>query len=146
MIKQLDLLDTSQYQRTQTFTDWELENSKCTDSDTEFCTDSDTPSTIYKYVVSESKCTSQGAASNCTTHGTIQEYESKGSSRSTKKYFRYQWREGNRIHHRHIPGGNISDLLAKKRAALVQCEIDAGKTPSEIVAFIKGFKVLHQKR
>jgi hypothetical protein len=132
MIKQLALLDTSQYQQTQTFSDWELENSKCTDSDTS--------SNIHKCVVSESKCTNVEKLDECTTHGTIQEYESKGTSRGTKKYFRYQWREGKRIRHRHIPGGNINDLLAKKRAALVQCQIDVGKTPSEIVEFIKSFR------
>jgi hypothetical protein len=122
MIKQLTLLDTAMYQETQTFSDWELENQ---------CTDSVTDSKPSNIVVTESKCTSSGC---------VEIYVTAGTSRCEKKYFRFTWREKNRVKHHHIPGGNIDSISAKKRAALVQVEIDNGRSPGEIVEFIKTFK------
>jgi hypothetical protein len=43
------------------------------------------------------------------------------------------------MRHCHIPGGNIDSISAKKRAALVQVEIDSGRSSKEIVEFIKSF-------
>ncbi|MGL5876399.1 MAG: hypothetical protein ACRC2V_01215 [Xenococcaceae cyanobacterium] len=122
MIKQLSLLDTEMYQASQSQVDWEIENSGCTDSISN-------PKHL-NHVDIESKCT---------TNGTINIYYGGGTSRGEKKYYRFSWREKNRMCHRHISGGNIDSQLAKKRAALVQCEIDLGRTPSEIVKYIKSF-------
>jgi len=94
------------------------------------CTDSISTSKYSNHVDSESKCTN---------HGVINIYSSGGTSRGKKKYYRYSWREKNRMIHIHIPGGNIDSISAKKRAALVQCEIDNGRSPVEIVEFIKSF-------
>ncbi len=122
MIKQLALLDTSLYQESQSLVDWELENSECTDSVTD--------SKHSNYVVTESICTSIGC---------IEIYCTGGTSRCEKKYYRFTWREKNRIKHCHIPGGNIDSVTAKKRAALVQCEIDRSRSPERIVEYIKSF-------
>ena len=73
------------------------------------------------------------------SNGAVTIYYSGGTSRGKQKYFRYSWREGSRMKHCHIPGGNIDSISAKKRAALVQCEIEADRSPVEIVAFIKSF-------
>ncbi len=103
----------------------------CTKSVDDFCTDSVTDSNAQNCVVTESICTKFGC---------VEVYCTGGTSRGDKKYYRFTWRSGNRVKHRHIPGGNSDSMLAKKRAALVQCEIDAGRSPEEIVKFIKSWK------
>jgi hypothetical protein len=73
------------------------------------------------------------------SNGAVNIYYAGGTSRGKKKYYRYSWREKNKMRHCHIPGGNIDSISAKKRAALVQCEIDSGRSSKEIVEFIKSF-------
>lgn len=74
------------------------------------------------------------------SNGAVNIYYSGGTSRGKQKYYRYSWREKNRMRHCHIPGGNIDSMLAKKRAALVQVEIDSGRSSSKILEFIKSFR------
>jgi hypothetical protein len=122
MIKQISLFDTSVYQESQSLVDWQLENRGCTDS-----------------ISSSKHLHNVDIESKCTSNGVINIYYAGGTSRGQKKYYRFSWREKNRMRHCHIPGGNIDSISAKKRAALVQVEIDLGRSPDEIVDFIKSF-------
>lgn len=66
-------------------------------------------------------------------HHDIYEVPSHG-----KRYYRYVVTQGHRvIESRHIPGGNINNPKAKQRAARVRSWIEAGMSPSDIIAFIK---------
>lgn len=74
------------------------------------------------------------------SNGAVTIYYAGGTSRGKQKYYRYSYRDGKRMKHCHIPGGNIDSISAKKRAALVQVEIDSSRSPSEILEFIKSFR------
>jgi hypothetical protein len=139
--KQLTLFGVSQYEHTRSRFGTVVKNdslTNCTNKDDSFCTDSLTDCNPHERVVSESKCTS-GEAALQRTNGVINIYAPGGSSRGENKYYRYSWRENNRVHHKHIPGGHTCCMTAIKRAALVQCEIDLGRSPDVIVEFIKSF-------
>lgn len=81
----------------------------------------------------------QGFELDSESSGVINTYSPGGTSRTNKKYYRYSYRDKNRMIHKHIPGGNIDSTCAKKRAALVQVEIDSLRSPDQIVEYIKTF-------
>jgi hypothetical protein len=139
--KQLTLFGVSEYEPTQSRFGTVVKNDSltdCTNEDDSFCTDSLTDCNRHGRVVSESKCTNEEAAPQC-TNGVINIYTPGGSSRGENKYYRYSWREKNRVHHKHIPGGHTCSIAAIERVELVQSEINAGKTPNEIVKLISSF-------
>ncbi|HLO84910.1 MAG TPA: hypothetical protein VK203_07845 [Nostocaceae cyanobacterium] len=47
-------------------------------------------------------------------------------------YYRYCWMEGRKIHHIHIPGGNINSTVARNRKQRVEEAIRAGESPADI--------------
>lgn len=69
----------------------------------------------------------------------IEEYSP--SNRKQHKYYRYCWKVSGRgrIHHKHIPGGNISAALAIYRKKDIEAEILIGTDPMEILAMINQF-------
>ncbi|NJO60101.1 MAG: hypothetical protein HC836_18050 [Richelia sp. RM2_1_2] len=67
----------------------------------------------------------------------IEEYSP--SNRKQHKYYRYCWKVSGRIHHKHIPGGNIASAIAIYRKEDIQAEILIGTDPIEIVAMINVF-------
>jgi hypothetical protein len=64
-------------------------------------------------------------------------YKPAGTARGDLKYFRYSFREGNRIKHLHIPGGNTSRPKAQSNAEAVRKAIASGKSPQYIKQMIK---------
>ncbi|MBD2386920.1 hypothetical protein [Cylindrospermum sp. FACHB-282] len=60
--------------------------------------------------------------------------------RSQKKhyYFRYCWyeRTTRKIHHTHIPGGNVKSAIAQQKKQVVENAIALGKSPAEIEKII----------
>ena len=105
--------------------------------DDDLCTDSLTDLKYHYSVVSESKCTTEKLVSE--SSGTINTYCAAGKARGHNQYFRYSWRDGNRVRHRHIPGGNIDSLTAQKRVAMILLEIGVGRSPEYILEMIKSF-------
>ncbi|BAU63037.1 hypothetical protein STA3757_03920 [Stanieria sp. NIES-3757] len=60
-------------------------------------------------------------------------------SRRKSEYFRYMCRRGNRLKHHHIPGGNILDPLAQKRALQIKQMINTNASYLQIVNVIQNF-------
>lgn len=52
------------------------------------------------------------------------------------EYYRYVWMEGQKLRHRHIPGGNINSPTSRAARLFVLCAIASGKSPTEIVQLI----------
>lgn len=52
--------------------------------------------------------------------------------RKELRYYRYCFTTARRIHHCHIPGGNIRSGTSKHRAALVESMIEASYRPEQI--------------
>ncbi len=73
------------------------------------------------------------------SNGYLETYRPGGSARSDRLYYRYCYRDGNRITHIHIPGGNVNNPIAQKRADRVREMIRAGKPPEEILGAIADF-------
>ncbi|NJN13170.1 MAG: hypothetical protein HC836_19580 [Richelia sp. RM2_1_2] len=67
----------------------------------------------------------------------IEEYSP--SNRKQHKYYRYCWKLNGRIHHKHIPGGNVHSAIAIYRMRDIQVEILIGTRPCEILAMINQF-------
>ncbi|GAB4209657.1 MAG: hypothetical protein Fur006_69610 [Coleofasciculaceae cyanobacterium] len=66
-------------------------------------------------------------------------YTPRGSFRADCQYFRYSYRDGNQIRHRHIPGGNIHSSLAQSRRDEVEQAVTLGKSSEEIVQMISSW-------
>lgn len=94
-----------------------------------FCTDSLSNYNPYHSVAIESK--------SSTDNGHIGTYTAGGSCRSQNKYFRYSYRDGNKMKHLHIRGGNTEAIAAETNAFLIQLEIDRNQSVKEIIKFIK---------
>lgn len=54
-------------------------------------------------------------------------------------YYRYLWMSGRKIHHVHIPGGNVESAIAKSRKSQVEAAIADGATPVEIKQLIRSW-------
>jgi len=67
----------------------------------------------------------------------VNQYSPKGTARGGFAYFRFSYKEGSRVLHVHIKGGNVRSSLAQARAALVRDAAREGKSNSEIVRTIK---------
>ncbi|MCC5670882.1 hypothetical protein LC653_45840, partial [Nostoc sp. CHAB 5784] len=52
-------------------------------------------------------------------------------------YYRYCWKTGGKIRHRHISGGNVPSQLAQSRKEEVEIAIGDGVTPVEIEKLIR---------
>ena len=66
--------------------------------------------------------------------------ETYNPSRRTKQYFRISWREGKKMRHEHIPGGNINAPLAQYRAKKLQTMCDRGAELAEIIAAVETYR------
>ncbi len=55
-------------------------------------------------------------------------------------YFRFSYRDGKRMKHKHIPGGNIYSQLAFKRAREIQGMTEADISTHEILNKINSFR------
>jgi hypothetical protein len=66
----------------------------------------------------------------------ISTYEPRGTARSGQ-YFRLSYRDGARVRHIHIPGGNTDSPIAQAKVAEVRSLLAAGIHPSEIAAMLR---------
>jgi hypothetical protein len=63
-------------------------------------------------------------------------YEPRGTARSGK-YFRFSYRDGSRMRHIHIRGGNTDSPIAQAKVQEVRSLLAAGIPPAEIAAMLK---------
>jgi hypothetical protein len=63
-------------------------------------------------------------------------YEPRGTARSGK-YFRFSYRDGARMRHIHVRGGNTDSPIAQAKVAEVRSLLAAGMTPAEIAVMLK---------
>ncbi|WP_322702513.1 hypothetical protein [Nostoc sp. DedQUE08] len=62
------------------------------------------------------------------------------SKRKDNHYYRYCWKTGRKIKHRHIAGGNVRSQLAQHRKQEVEIAIADGQPPSEIEKLIHSWR------
>ncbi|MDZ8094677.1 MAG: hypothetical protein RMZ42_22485 [Nostoc sp. DedQUE05] len=62
------------------------------------------------------------------------------SKRKDNHYYRYCWKTGRKIKHRHIAGGNVRSQLAQHRKGEVEIAIADGQPPSEIEKLIHSWR------
>ncbi|MFN6488351.1 MULTISPECIES: hypothetical protein, partial [unclassified Nostoc] len=62
------------------------------------------------------------------------------SKRKDNHYYRYCWKTGRKIKHRHIAGGNVRSQLAQHRKGEVELAIADGLAPVEIESLIKSWR------
>ncbi len=68
----------------------------------------------------------------------ISTYRPRGTaSPESGKYYRLSYREGGRVKHQHIRGGNIDSPIAQAKVAEVRSLLAAGIPPAEIAAILK---------
>jgi hypothetical protein len=66
--------------------------------------------------------------------------ETYAPPRRKSEYYRVTWRDGNKVKHLHIPGGNTLSILAQYRAGKLQEMIDRGAELGEIIAAVKTYR------
>jgi hypothetical protein len=66
----------------------------------------------------------------------ISTYRPRGTARSGE-YFRFSYRDGSRMHHIHIRGGNTDSPMAQAKVQEVRSLLAAGIPPLEIAAMLK---------
>jgi len=71
--------------------------------------------------------------------GCVSISKSAGTARGDRAYFRYSWRESKKVHHVHIPGGNIDSPTARSHRDEVESAIASGKSPGEVLDLISSW-------
>ena len=66
----------------------------------------------------------------------ISTYQPRGTARSGK-YFRFSYRDGSRMRHIHIRGGNTDSPIAQAKVQEVRSLLAAGIPPAEIAAMLR---------
>ncbi|HEY9653637.1 MAG TPA: hypothetical protein V6C95_23450 [Coleofasciculaceae cyanobacterium] len=67
----------------------------------------------------------------------ISTYKPRGEARGQAEYFRFSYRDGKRIRHVHIPGGNCHSPMAIAHRNMVRAMIQCGDSVEEILEEIK---------
>lgn len=62
------------------------------------------------------------------------------SNRKDNHYYRYCWKTGRKIKHRHIAGGNVRSQLSQRRKSQVEIAIASGVAPVEIEKLIRSWR------
>lgn len=68
-------------------------------------------------------------------------YYPRGTSNTVNQYFRFSYRDGKRMRHLHIPGGNTRNPEASERAKRVRAFVNQGATPSQVRRLIEGWQI-----
>ncbi len=68
-------------------------------------------------------------------------YKPKGKARGSYFYYRYSYRDGQRIKHIHIPGGKTNSEVVQERVKKLREAIARGMNPLEIKSLIASFKL-----
>ncbi len=74
---------------------------------------------------------------NSLTEKSVSEYQPGGTASTSNKYYRFSYRENDRLKHIHIKGGNTCNPLAIKRKQLVESWIREKVALKKIVKWIK---------
>lgn len=72
--------------------------------------------------------------------GVLREYFPRGKAGGNHQYYRFSYREGSKVKHKHIPGGNIESPLAQKRAYEIEAMIKLGYSLKHILETIENYK------
>ena len=95
--------------------------------------------TSVESVVTESKVP-PGKVDSVTTSATST-YRPRGTARGIEnvplEYFRFSYRQGSKVRHVHIRGGNTNSPIAQAKVAEVRSLLAAGIAPSEIAAMLR---------
>jgi hypothetical protein len=95
--------------------------------------------TPVESVVTESKVP-PGEDDSVTTSA-ISTYRPRGTARGIAnvplEYFRFSYRQGSKVRHVHIRGGNTNSPIAQAKVAEVRSLLAAGIAPSEIAAMLR---------
>ncbi|MBW4614235.1 MAG: hypothetical protein KME21_13375 [Desmonostoc vinosum HA7617-LM4] len=62
------------------------------------------------------------------------------SQRKHNHYYRYCYKQGGKIKHRHISGGNVRSPITQQRKQEVEIAIGSGRSPSEIEKLIRSWR------
>lgn len=73
-------------------------------------------------------------------------YYPKGTANGFNQYFRFSYRDGKRMRHLHIPGGNTRNPEAIERAKRVMAFINQGATPSQVRSLIESWQTKAKTR
>ena len=146
MTNQYELFDLIKYEASLPVGDWyqdvgepelEWENRKLPNNKgVTSSPDSPTP----RKVVSESSPKPDSPATkkpNCS----VNIYTPNGTARGENQYYRLTYRKNGRVHHLHIPGGNITKTRAQARAQILGKLIDEGKPLDYILVVVYDWKV-----
>ncbi|MGK7885713.1 MAG: hypothetical protein AB4057_13940 [Crocosphaera sp.] len=74
---------------------------------------------------------------NNLTELAVSEYQPGGTAAKNNKYYRFSYREGRRVRHIHIKGGNITNPIAIKRKGLIEAWIRENIPLEKIITWIK---------
>ena len=100
------------------------------------CPHSDIDSvTAAEVAVTESNCPSGN--DDFLAFNAVSTYKPRGTARSGE-YFRLSYREGGRVRHVHIKGGNTDSPIAQAKVKEVRSLLAAGIPPAEIAAMLRG--------
>jgi hypothetical protein len=91
------------------------------------------------YIEVESESLDFPTTNDSLSTGCIGIYSPKGTARESVGYYRFSWRDGKRMRHRHIPGGNIHSPTARSHREEVECAIAGGQSPREILLVISSW-------
>jgi hypothetical protein len=89
-----------------------------------------------KAQIADTKYTVPPADNNDSVSKAISTYHPRGTARSGE-YFRFSYRDGSRMKHIHIRGGNTDSPIAQAKVAEVRSLLAAGMAPAEIAAMLK---------
>jgi hypothetical protein len=92
--------------------------------------------TEYTAPPADTEYTSPPADNDDSVSKAISTYRPRGTARSGE-YFRFSYRDGSRMRHIHIRGGNTDSPIAQARAREVRSLLAAGLAPAEIAAMLK---------
>jgi hypothetical protein len=102
-------------------------------ADTEYT--AEVADTEYTAEVADTEYTAEVADSDSASRA-ISTYRPRGTARSGE-YFRFSYRDGSRMKHIHIRGGNTDSLLAIARVEEVRSLLAIGVSPLEVAAVIR---------
>jgi hypothetical protein len=91
--------------------------------------------------IADTEYTAETAGNDDSVSRAISTYQPRGTARSGK-YFRFSYRDGTRMRHIHIRGGNTDSPIAQAKVLEVRSLLAAGTPLPEIAAMLKVKKVL----
>jgi hypothetical protein len=117
-------------------------SSKAQIADTEYTAETgvNDDSVSSKAQIADTEYTAEtGVNDDSVSSKAISIYSPRGTARSGE-YFRFSYREGSRMRHIHIRGGNTDSPIAQAKVQEVRSLLASGVSPAEIAAMLKAPK------